>query len=32
MVYERYQIDLVELSSEFNMNGKFKYLLIWVDN
>ena len=32
MAYETYQIDLVELSRELNMNGKFKYLLTWVDH
>ena len=32
MAYERYQIDLVELSRELNMNGKFKYLLTWVNH
>ena len=32
MVYKRYQIDLVELSRELNMNGKSKYLLTWVDH
>ena len=32
MTYERYQIDLVELPRELNMNGKFKYLFTWVDH
>ena len=32
IVYERYQIDSVELSWELNMNGDFKYLLTWVDH
>ena len=32
MAYERYLIDLVELSKKLNINGKFKHLLIWVEN
>ena len=32
MAYERYQINLVELSRELNINGKIKYLLTWVDH
>ena len=32
MAYERYQIDLVELSRELNINGNFKILFIWVDH
>ena len=32
MTYERYQINLVELSRELNMNGKFKLLLTKVDH
>ena len=32
LAYKRYQIDLVELLRELNMNKKFKYQLTWVDN
>ena len=32
MAYERYQIDLIELSRDLNMNGKLKYLFAWLDH
>ena len=31
ITYERYQINLVELSTELNMNWNFKYLFTWID-
>ena len=32
MTYERYQINLIELSTKLNINWNFKYLLTWVDH
>ena len=32
MTNERYQINLVELSTELSMNWNFKYLFTWIDH
>ena len=30
--YEKYQVDLVEISVDFNMKNKFPYLLTCIDH